>query len=52
MDSPLMCLYKIERILFPEMKTTEEDIKEFEKALAEVYSELDKERMCSYGNGS
>ena len=40
--SPLQRLYNIEKILFPNMKTTKNDIDNFEKILIEIYSERNK----------
>ena len=40
--SPLQRLYNIEKTLFPNMKTTKNDINNFEKILIEIYSEKNK----------
>ena len=40
--SPLQRLYNIEKTLFPNMKTTKNDIDNFEKILIEIYSEKNK----------
>ena len=40
--SPLQRLYNIEKTLFPDMKTTKNDIDNFEKTLIEIYSERKK----------
>lgn len=36
--SPLQRLYNIEKTLFPNIKTTKNDIDNFEKILIEIYS--------------
>lgn len=40
--SPLQRLYNIEKTLFPDMEITKSNIDDFEKALAEIYSEKRK----------
>lgn len=40
--SPLQRLYNIEKTLFPNIKTTKNDIDNFEKILIEIYSERRK----------
>ena len=39
--SPLQRIYNIEKTLFPELEKIKGDIDNFEKVLAEIYSEID-----------